>query len=196
MLNGKKLVVLDPAHGGSDLGAVVGVHKESIIVRSIVRRLQDKLLAERKLEAKTSFELAGRVPNSEWPHSLRMRELNELSKSTPIDFFLRIGLNYSTSEVQGGLVIGYSGSLCTPVMMYDALVFHAQAGGYSLAGNKTRFEYHFRQISPVLSMLSREVLVEPGFLSNPTDCKMLASVEGQEMLAAGLALGIYRVLER
>jgi len=194
MLNSKKLIVLDPAGGGSRLGFMHGEHSEAAVTRALILKLKDKLLMDGKVDAKTSFELAGKELNCEWPDIVRWSELKELNKADIIDFFIRLHINGSSSEAKKGIRICYAGSLFPSIAMHDALVSRAQEENYSLDGGMG-YNQQYIQTAPMLKLLSRELVIVPGFLSNPTDREILTGERGQKMLAEGMANGIYKILE-
>ncbi|VVB58300.1 N-acetylmuramoyl-L-alanine amidase [Candidatus Anstonella stagnisolia] len=205
MQNGKKLVVLNPAHGGNNSGIVHGEHRECAIARSVILKLQDKLLAEGKVEATTSFELAGKPLCCAWEHEERRGELKSInSTSNAIDFLLSIGVSYDgPKQESSGLVIHHGTGLMAPIVMRDTLIAHARESGYSLEGNRHYSQWFYSLDSYtathrinhcVLNTVSSELIVLPGFLSNPADREILTSKQGQDVLAEGIAQGLYRIL--
>lgn len=191
----RKLIVLDPGHGGRQPGAVSGVITEAKLTRSITLLLKHKLLSDNKLDALTSYEIANKRIDDTWEPEIRKKLLAAFDKAhSHIDLLLTIHLNSVARESPSGLVIGHYTRPEKAQIMYDSILATVSPSGYSLAGNRAETI----QERPELALLNipgiPSLLIEAGFLSNPQELQFLINMQNQHLIAQGIANGCYKLL--
>lgn len=190
----KKRVVLDAGHGGYDDGSVAeDGTKEKTITLQLTKKI-GKLLEEQQVEViytRSSDEVS-------WPSNNAddLLERSYIANSADADVFVSIHTNYAEEmqdEVQGAEIW---------VQMEDPqskqLAENVNKQLLTLDGIQTR-GLKAEEDAP-LSLLEYNampsILVEAGFLSNPSDLAYLTSEESQNALAEVIARGILDTLEK
>ncbi len=199
-------VFIDPGHGGEDSGAVYGKRKESAIALDIARRLAS-LLKRAGYTVKIS-----RNNDSE---KLSLEDRPALAAAWHADIFVSIHLNSGPSAAHGveTYAIPPVGQLSTEaatrgtVSASDrAAARKAEYGNQHDADNiRLAWCVHRRVVAAsgradrgirrARFVVLREatmpaVLVEVGFITNPTESNDIASSTGREKIAVGLCRGI------
>ncbi|MBP3609812.1 MAG: N-acetylmuramoyl-L-alanine amidase CwlD [Lachnospiraceae bacterium] len=187
------VVVIDAGHGGKDPGKV-GVNSalEKDINLNIALRLKSLLEQNGVLVVMTREEdkdLASENAASRKNEDLRARV--KLLEETSPALMVSIHQNsYPEADVDGAQVFYYSGSEEGKVLgtvIQEQLKSEMDDGNHRVA--KANKEYYLLKKS-----CCPAVIVECGFLSNPTEADLLASEEYQEKLAFAIHLGIMEYL--
>ncbi|MGV3136541.1 N-acetylmuramoyl-L-alanine amidase [Brevibacillus agri] len=171
-----KVIVIDPGHGGSDVGTL-GT-KWSTEEKTLNR--QTSLLVASKLRQRGAQVILTRTSDAQKP-SLAQRVA--ISEAKAADAFVSIHYNSSTKPNSGTLTFFYAQN-----KDYDLArsIETRLAGGIGLKSNGISFgDYH------VLRENDRpSVLVELGFLSNPKDEQLVRTAAYQEKAAQAIVDGL------
>lgn len=187
-----QIIVLDPGHGGPDPGAVQGEAIEKDISLSVSLKLRDYLQQQGALVVmtrETDIDLADKELKGYSRRKVQdLKRRLELINHSEADFFASIHLNAIPSSKWKGAQTFYSGQ------------FKESKRGAKFIQEELRrnLENTNREakISNSIYILKNSevpgVLVEIGFLSNPTEREMLRQEEYQEQVAASIYQGIMR----
>lgn len=185
-------VIVDPGHGGFDGGAVVGQNIEKNINLPIALYLRDMLQlngyrvlmtreADVSTESDSSATLAARKRSDLQNRLKRMKE-------NPDAVFLSIHLNrFERSSVQGAQVfytatVPGAQQLAQSVMQQVVLQTQPQ-NNRAVKPNETGTYILKNAVIPA-------VIVECGFMSNPTEMQNLTRAEYQRQLAFAICCGV------
>ncbi len=211
MLAGQKVIVIDPGHGGQDIGATrTAKMQEKDIVLAFARRLQERLLARRP-DYKI---LLTRENDKDVPLAARVR----FARNHKADLFLSLHADWSANAKVRGLAI-YSPSAGKPAAIpaiYDAddaddigetglvdailLDFTGRESRY-ISGKYARAllaaaesqtpllkrAHRFARFHVITAPEIPSLLVEIGFLSNKADAGNMKNPRWQAELAEKLA---------
>ncbi|MGG1663834.1 N-acetylmuramoyl-L-alanine amidase [Brevibacillus sp. NRS-1366] len=171
-----KVIVIDPGHGGSDVGAI-GM-KTNIEEKTLNRNTAQQLAS--KLRQRGAQVIMTRTDNNEKP-SLAQRAA--ISNAKAADAFISIHYNSSIKPTSGTLTFFYSEAKDYPLARSIEARLRKNQG---LPSNGISFgDYH------VLRENARpSVLVELGFLSNPKDEAVIRTAGYQERAAQAIADGL------
>ncbi|MCM3588535.1 N-acetylmuramoyl-L-alanine amidase CwlD [Mesobacillus maritimus] len=187
-----KVIVLDPGHGGPDPGAVKGEGIEKDIALNVSLMLRDYLQQQGALVLMTreiDTDLAG-----EDVKGYSRRKVEDLKKRLEIindseaDFFASIHLNAIPSSRWKGAQTFYSGHLKESKR-------GAKFIQEELRRNLENTNREAKTSNDIYILKNSEipgVLVEIGFLSNPTERELLRQDAYQEQVAASIYQGIIR----
>jgi len=173
-------IFIDPGHGGTDPGAVGSGLKESDINLDTALRLE-RILVRRGFDTKMSRTTDVFVP---------LAERAEMANNWGADYFISVHSNASEDPTASGI---------------ETLYYKENTPGMYLASeiqNQLVLQNGLvdRGIIPrpnlaVLRLTSMPaVLVELGFLSNPTEAKLLGTPEFRQRSAQGIADGLSEYL--
>jgi len=191
MVDGKNspVVVIDAGHGGKDPGKV-GVNDalEKDINLQIALRLK-RILEQNDvmvvLTREEDKDLASEQAVSRKNEDLRARA-NLISETSPVVMVSIHQNSYPEEDVDGAQVFYYSGSDSGKVlgtMIQNRLKKEIDDGNHRVA--KANKDYYLLKKAACPA-----VIVECGFLSNPTEAALLVTQEYQEKLAFAVHLGI------
>jgi len=179
----RKVIVLDAGHGGWDPGMVSGKVEEKHINLSIVQKLQAFL------EQGGATVIITRVDDSDLAKSKSgdMNARRLIANTSHADIFVSIHQNsYASSNVKGAQVFFFNESDNSQKL---ATFVQDRIKEFVDSGNKLRPRANGNYY--VLKQTAMPaVLVECGFLTNPSERKKLTSEEYQEKMAWGIYLGI------
>ena len=188
------LLVLDAGHGGFDPGKVgVNGELEKDINLSIVLKLQQLLEAEGFsviLTRDSDTILAPANSNSKKKDDMIAR----IEKITTLNPYFTISIHqnsYTSPEVNGPQVFFYKDSEASATMaqvIQNAMNEYLQPSKQREAQANTNYYLLTRTPTPT-------VIVECGFLSNPTEASLLSGEEYQTKVAEAIALGILSYYE-
>lgn len=195
------VVVLDPGHGGQDSGAMCGNMLEKDLTFDVARRL------DRQLQAKGLATLLTRIGDS----YVSLAERAALTNRVPDCIFVSIHFNEGNKEgTSTGIETYYADHQITPGapvvpwlpflqrastqapniesqslagFVQDALVRQTQA-----ANRGTKPQQYF----VIANVRHPAVLVEGGFINNPTELAKLTNEQYREQLASAICDGILR----
>lgn len=187
-----KIIVLDPGHGGPDPGAVQGEAIEKDISLSVSIKLRDYLQQQGALvlmTRETDMDLADEDLKGYSRRKVQdLKRRVDLINHSEADFFASIHLNAIPSPKWKGAQTFYSGH-------YKESKRGAKFIQEELRRNLENTNREAKTSESIYLLKKSEipgVLVEIGFLSNPTEREMLRQEDYQEQVAASIYQGIMR----
>ena len=176
-------VVIDPGHGGSDSGAM----RENVQEKTL--NLQVAKLVAQKLEKKNIYVYMTRSKDTTTSLEDRVNYSNELSP----DIYVSIHANATVQEDSYGLEVHYykddSYDLAQTIHEHFASDKNLKKWETKDRGViKSRFYVINHTIAP-------SILIEMGFISNPSERAKLLTKERQEELANSIVKGILEYLK-
>lgn len=178
-VNGKRFVVLDAGHGGSDYGAIRAGINEKDITLDVTKRVQAILQSKGVITQMTR--------NSDETVSLLDRTVT-CANASP-DIFVSIHVNSSVRPDIYGIETHYyhQNSLDLAQTLHASLISHI----------KTRDRGLFKSKFYVINHTNvPAILVEIGFISNDAERAQLISEERKQQTAKSIAEGILKYLEK
>lgn len=180
-----RTICLDAGHGGIDGGAIVGNIYEKDINLVLVNNLSKEL-------NNNGFNvILTRDGDYELTSSSKMRKRNELYKramlinSSPCDIYLSIHLNSTTSDKWRGAQIFYNSKLSNNKLLADILTSSLKEDIDYVRDYKVNNSYYMYRHIDIPG-----VLIEAGFLSNPSDRRLLLSEDYQDKLSKSITNGV------
>ncbi len=170
----KKYIVIDPGHGGSDCGAI----RNNIYEKNITLDVSKRVTA--LLEKKGYIVTMTRDTDK----TVSLQERVDISEEIEPDIFVSIHVNSSNNTAPNGLETHYykDNSLKLAKNIHASLLNHINANDRGLF--KSKFYVINHTTAPA-------VLVEIGFLSNPTEREQIMSEARKQATAKAIAEGIY-----
>lgn len=187
-----EIILLDPGHGGVDGGAGDEDALEKDIALNISLKLRDYLQQQGALVMMTREE--DRDLADEDTKGLSRRKTEDLKKRLSIinesesDFYVSIHLNSIPSSKWSGAQTFYA----TQISENERAAKFIQDELRTNLGNTTRKAKPINHVYILKYAKKPGVLVEVGFLSNPTERANLKKEEYQEKVAASIYKGILR----
>jgi N-acetylmuramoyl-L-alanine amidase len=171
--SGKRYIVVDPGHGGSDCGATRNGVYEKDITLDVAKRTVE-LLKKKGYEVKMTRTA---------DETVSLQERVEISEQINPDIFVSIHVNSSNSDSPTGLETHYykDNSLQLAKTVHASLLNHVQSPNRGLF--KSRFYVINHTTAPA-------ILVEIGFISSPTERAQLVSESRKQATAKAIAEGI------
>ena len=186
--NGKKRVVIDPGHGGYDPGAIgLNGAREKDIVLS-VSLMVGEYLAQKGVEVIYTRN----SDNITWPSNTtqNLQARVDISNRYSPDIFVSIHANkYTSSSAHGIETYYYQGD---PVS--ENLARKIQSNLINDTGRYNRGIKSGNGLYVIRNTKAPAVLVELGFISNPTEQKLLVNAANQKIYANAVAKGILQHL--
>ncbi len=187
-----QIILLDPGHGGPDGGAGEEGALEKDIALSVSKKLRDYLQEQGALVIMTREEDKDLAEDGTRGYSRRKtedlkRRLNMINESEA-NFFVSVHLNSIPSQKWSGAQTFYA----------PQLKENAKAAKFIQDELRINLENTDRKAKPLSSVYILKnakkpgVLVEVGFLSNPTEKQLLKTEEYQEKVAASIYKGMLR----
>lgn len=172
--DGKKYIIIDPGHGGSDCGATRNGIYEKNITLDISKRVASLL--------KNKGYVVKMTRSSD--ETVLLQERVDISEEFSPDIFVSIHVNSSNSESPQGLETHYykDNSLKLAKTVHASLLNHINAN------NRGLFRSKFYVINHTTAPA---ILVEIGFISNPSERAQLVSESRKQATAKAIAEGIY-----
>lgn len=170
---GKKYVVIDAGHGGSDCGAIRNNINEKDITLDISKRVQ-------KLLEKKGYEVAMTRTDDTY---VSLQDRVDFSEIFNPDIFVSIHVNSSNSETPSGLETHYykDNSLTLAKYLHASMINNINSKDRGLF--KSKFYVINHTTAPA-------VLVEIGFISNPNERAQLVTESRKNATAKAIAEGI------
>lgn len=112
-------VVIDPGHGGSDLGTSRDSFVESKIVYQIAQKLNDKLNLAKSRWPLTQTELIVHLTRQE-NQGLSLPERVKIANQLHADLFVSLHANSSSSQLVNGMEFYFGSDIKTPVTVLDS----------------------------------------------------------------------------
>ncbi len=174
-------VVVDAGHGGNDGGTYSGKIIEKDITLAVAKMMQ-KLLEEQEINV---------IMTRETDKYLELKERTKISNENDTDLFVSVHCNYyeGGSEVKGIECYYAEDDEISEKVAWTIMKSIDGISGLRNRGAKEE-DYFVTEYNDAPA-----VLVEMGFLSNPTECKNLADSDYQQSLAKELVEGILKSLE-
>jgi N-acetylmuramoyl-L-alanine amidase len=193
-VNGSRIIVIDPGHGGDDFGTAHNGLVEKYITIDIARRLRTLLLAQGWVvrmtrdsdidpvsQANLTAMAADGKPNASDRAYLQTR--CDVANTVNARLFISIHVNYSESTAVNGTTFYW---YKPQDQLLAATLEHAVipvAGTNDLGPVRDNFYVIHHTTMPA-------VLIETAFISNPHDAALLASPAFLQNMAAGIASGV------
>lgn len=187
-----QIILLDPGHGGPDGGAGEEGALEKDISLSVSKKLRDYLQEQGALVIMTREEDKDLAEDGTRGYS--RRKVEDLKKrlaminESEANFFVSVHLNSIPSQKWSGAQTFYA----------PQLKENAKAAKFIQDELRINLENTDRKAKPLNSVYILKnakkpgVLVEVGFLSNPTEKQLLKTEEYQEKVAASIYKGMLR----
>ena len=180
-----KVIVLDAGHGGKDDGAV----NSKIIERDLNLVLVKKL--EKELVSQGATVYLTRADENDLSTTTVNRKRNDLynrakyiDKISP-DMYISLHLNSSPSPSWRGLQIFYTSKNEKNKLIAETITNHLKEKMSNIREiKKDNTYYMYKHIS------SPGILIEAGFISNPSDNYLLRNEEYQDKLIIAISEGI------
>ena len=171
--SGKKLIVVDPGHGGSDVGATRNGIYEKNITLDVSKRVADLL-------RKQGYEV---VMTRSSDQTVSLQDRVAISESANPAVFVSIHVNSSNSESPTGLETHYykDNSLTLAKNVHASLLNHINSNNRGLF--KSKFYVINHTTAPA-------ILVEIGFISNPSERSQLMTDSRKQETAKAIVEGI------
>lgn len=172
--SGKKVVVIDPGHGGSDCGATRNGIYEKNITLDVSKRVEE-LLRKKGY----SVEMTRTTDQT-----VSLQDRVAFSEAINPDIFVSIHVNSSNSDSPSGIETHYYKDNSLKLAKY----IHASMLNNINSNNRGLFKSKFYVINHTTAPA---ILVEIGFISNPTERAQLVSENRKQATAKAIAEGIY-----
>lgn len=187
----KVTVMIDPGHGGSDPG------HESVNKNHLPEKDLNLIIAK-----KVGDYLSSKVENVSVIYTrtsdvyLSLDQRVELANSKKVDYFISIHCNGNPdTKINGTETHVHSMSSKKSVKLAREIEkdFRTKAGRKSRGVKDTDDREHTLQVLKFTEMTS--VLIECGFLTNPTEAAYLNTANGQDIIASAIYRGIKKHLQ-
>lgn len=181
-LRGKRIVI-DPGHGGDDLGVVAGGLREADIAWDLARRLEGRMKA-------TGMEaLISRGPN----HSPTDFERAKFANDAGADLFLSLHSDGNPSPRAQGVASFHfgtgNGTTSTVGELLAGFIQREVAARTGLRDCRT----HYKTWEIFTRTRCPAVRVEIGYLTNPDDSRKLGDPAFRDIVAEGILIAVKRL---
>ncbi|MBE1499680.1 N-acetylmuramoyl-L-alanine amidase [Amycolatopsis lexingtonensis] len=181
-LRGKRIVI-DPGHGGDDLGVVAGSLREADIAWDLARRLEGRMKA-------TGMEaLISRGPN----HSPTELERARFANDAGADLFLSLHSDGNPSPRAQGIASFHfgtgNGTTSTVGELLAGFIQREVAARTGMLDCRT----HYKTWEIFTRTRCPAVRVEIGYLTNPDDSRKLADPAFRDIVAEGILIAVKRL---
>lgn len=178
-------IMLDPGHGGTDSGAVSGGVYEKNINLSVAKKVRDLL----NVKGATVIMTRDSDPSGE----LLLETRKNLARQKNPDLFISLHCDAYDSASPKGVTLFYYKCYSQPLaasLSASILASYKSKLGYTTDNRGVNF-YPF-SVTRIENCPS--VLIEYGFMTNPTERDILTSSAGQDAMAQGTVDGIIAFL--
>lgn len=180
-----KVIVLDAGHGGKDDGAVNSKIIERDLNLILVKKLEKELVSQGAivyLTREDENDLSTTTVNRK--RSDLYNRAKYIDKISP-DMYISIHLNSSSSPSWRGLQIFYTSKNEKNKLIAETITNHLKEKMSNIREiKKDNTYYMYKHIS------SPGILIEAGFISNPSDNYLLRNEEYQDKLIISISEGI------
>ncbi|MEU0530505.1 N-acetylmuramoyl-L-alanine amidase [Amycolatopsis tolypomycina] len=181
-LRGKRIVI-DPGHGGEDLGVVAGGLREADIAWDLARRLEGRMKA-------TGMEaLISRGPN----HSPTELERAKFANDAGADLFLSLHSDKNPSPRAQGVASFHfgngNGTTSTVGELLAGFIQREVAARTGMLDCRT----HYKSWDIFTRTRCPAVRVEIGYLTNPDDARKLGDPAFRDIVAEGILIAVKRL---
>ncbi len=172
-ISGKKYVVIDPGHGGSDVGATRNNIYEKDITLDVAKRVENLLIKKGYIVQMTRND----------DKTVSLQERVDFSENIEPDIFVSIHVNSSNSDSPSGIETHYykDNSLLLAKCIHASMLNNISANDRGLF--KSKFYVINHTTAPA-------ILVEMGFISNPLERSQIVSESRKNATAKAIAEGI------
>ena len=180
-----KVIYLDAGHGGVDAGAEANRIKEKDINLILVKKLEKELVSKGAIVYLTregDYDLSKTTVNRKRSDLANRAKLINESKA---DLYISIHLNSTTDSRWRGLQIFYNKVNSENKVIADTLNNIIKTNLSNVRDVKEENNYYMYKKIDVPG-----VLIEAGFLSNPSDNYILRDEEYQDTLVNNIVLGV------
>lgn len=185
-----KVIYLDAGHGGIDAGAIVNNLLEKEINLIIVKKLESALVAKGAVVYLTrdgDYDLASsNVGRKRSDLYNRAKLINE----SDADMYISIHLNSTTSSKWRGLQVFYNSVNSENKVIAEVMDSVFRSNLSNVREVKKENSYYMYQRIKIPG-----ILIEAGFISNPSDNYILRSDDYQEKLVNNMVNGIIKYYE-
>lgn len=185
-----KVIYLDAGHGGIDAGAIVNNLLEKEINLIIVKKLESSLVAKGAVVYLTrdgDYDLASsNVGRKRSDLYNRAKLINE----SDADMYISIHLNSTTSSKWRGLQVFYNSVNSENKVIAEVMDSVFRSNLSNVREVKKENSYYMYQRIKIPG-----ILIEAGFISNPSDNYILRSDDYQEKLVNNMVNGIIKYYE-
>jgi N-acetylmuramoyl-L-alanine amidase len=171
-----KIIFIDPGHGGIEPGAVQNELTEKDLNLSISLLLKNYLV---KLGFKTIMSRTSDL-------TLSLTDRVKMANNSQANVFISVHCNSFPNKNAFGFEIWHYGSeqgIMLANSVYNAVINKVDLYGRGIKRNNFYVLQHTKQPA---------ILIECGFMSNPSEAKKLNNKEFQEQLANSIAHGIWK----
>lgn len=168
-----KVIVIDPGHGGSDVGCTRNGLYEKNITLDVSKRTAELL-------KKKGYDV---VMTRDTDQTVSLQDRVTISENVSPDIFVSIHVNSSNSESPNGIETHYYKDNSLQL----AKTVHASMLNNVRANNRGLFKSKFYVINHTTAPA---ILVEIGFISNPSERAQLVSETRKQATAKAIAEGI------
>ena len=172
-LKGKRYVMIDPGHGGGDVGATRNKIYEKDITLDMSKRVEKILKKKGYIVEMTRYD----------DRTVSLQERVDMSELFNPDIFVSIHVNSSNSETPSGLETHYY----KENSIYLAKCIHAAMLNNINSNDRGLFKSKFYVINHTTAPA---VLVETGFISNPSERAQIVTESRKNATAKAIAEGI------
>ncbi len=180
-----KVIILDSGHGGVDAGATSGKIIEKDLNLILVKKLEKELVSRGAtvyLTREDDKDLSTTTINRK--RSDLYNRAKYIDKISP-DMYISIHLNSSSSPSWRGLQIFYTSKNEKNKLIAETITNHLKEKMSNIREiKKDNTYYMYKHIS------SPGILIEAGFISNPSDNYLLRNEEYQDKLIISISEGI------
>jgi len=181
-LRGKRIVI-DPGHGGDDLGVVAGGLREADIAWDLARRLEGRMKA-------TGMEaLISRGPN----HSPTELERAKFANDAGADLFLSLHCDRNRSPRAQGVASFHfgtgNGTTSTVGELLAGFIQREVAARTGLLDCRT----HYKTWEIFTRTRCPAVRVEIGYLTNPEDARRMSDPAFRDVVTEGILIAVKRL---
>jgi N-acetylmuramoyl-L-alanine amidase len=182
-----RLIVIDPGHGGSDIGASHGGLNEATITLDMAKRLRDILVAQGwQVQLTRTTDVDVFAPNDTAHEELQARV--DVANNAGARLFVSIHANSFINSGPNGITVYYAKPSDEPF----ARIMDRNLGGILGVKDDGIVKSH---LYVTLHSFMPAILIETAFLSNPNDFALLSSSEWRQKVAQAIAAGIGRYTE-
>lgn len=204
------VLVIDPGHGGVDVGAVRGIFKESDITLKVAQKIQNLIQSENLIRQSPNIEV---ILTRETNKSLSLENRVNVAERKSADLFISLHANSSQASYVSGMEFYFrKGEHKVKMPAIEASNAVKKIIGDLTSFGQTRQSLKFNQIlqnqvkslgSDSKTVIKRapffviekttmpSALIEIGYISNLSEAKLLLTDERQQEIAETIVKSIY-----
>lgn len=176
--DGRKVIVIDPGHGGNDPGAI-GVNKSK--EKDVVLDLAQRILQLNEAVGKYEIYLTRYTDTL-----ISLKDRTTLAKTLGADLFISLHCNYSNSKSAKGMEIFVAAGHLSELKATSVLTAHAiyqdVTATTGIFGRGIKFSNF--QVLRETANFAPSILIELFFLTNPEESEYLSKPKHLEQIAS------------